>query len=300
MDRRDFVCGAALSMLSALACRSAGHGPEDEESRAMQPSTHRGRMPVVFVGHGSPMNAIEDNTWSRGFVELASHVPTPTAILAVSAHWFTRGTYVTSNTKPTTIHDFGGFPRTLREVSYPAAGHPDLAKRIHQQLANPRGALTSDWGLDHGTWSVLRWMYPQADIPVVQVSIDRRLADAAHYEMAHSLEVLRHQGVLILCSGNIVHNLGDAIVQMHSPEQHVPSWAREFDSMAAAAVANRDTRTLLTIASTTDSGRKAHPSRDHWLPLMYAMGATDDSDTVRTFNEGFDMGSLSMRSMLFA
>src|SRR5262245_60987544 len=164
------------------------------------------RMPVLFVGHGSPMNAIEDNPWSRAFRALGEQLPRPRAVLCVSAHWYTPGTFLTDNARPETIHDFGGFPRELHEVQYPAPGAPDLARRISQLLAAHAASPRSDWGLDHGTWSVLVHLLPAADIPVLQLSIDGRLPPARHIEIGKALAPLREEGVLVLGSGNVVHN----------------------------------------------------------------------------------------------
>jgi 4,5-DOPA dioxygenase extradiol len=260
-------------------------------------TTEQHRMPVLFVGHGSPMNAIEDNRWSRGFAELGELVPRPTAILAISAHWFIDGTYLTGNPSPKTIHDFSGFPRALLEVEYPARGHVDLASRIRKLLGPDRATLNSDWGLDHGTWSVLRWMFPAADVPVIQLSIDRRLDMRRHYELGRSLAELRDEGVLILASGNIVHNLRDAFGRMQSGSTQTPSWAASFDETVKRVVTERDTQTLLSLWSETDEGRLAHPTPDHWLPLIYAYAASDERDGVAYPTEGFDFGSLSMRNV---
>lgn len=259
------------------------------------------RMPVVFAGHGSPINAIEDNRWSRGFAALGRAVPTPAAILAISAHWYVDGTLLTANADPPTIHDFGGFPQALYEIDYPAAGRPDLARRVRQLIGTHRAELSGDWGLDHGTWSVLRWMYPEAQVPVVQLSIDRRLDIRAHYELARSLRDLRDEGILIFASGNIVHNLRDAFGRMRSGSRETPDWARRFDETVAQMLAQRDTDGLLSAAD-TDDGRMAHPTPDHWLPLIYACGASDPGDShdpVSFAQQGFDWGSLSMRNVLF-
>lgn len=257
------------------------------------------RMPVVFVGHGSPMNVIEDNTWSRGFAALGRAVPRPRAILAISAHWYVDGCLVTSNAAPRTIHDFGGFPAELDEIEYPARGHPDLAARVRTLLGDDRVRPSTDWGLDHGTWSVLRWMLPDADVPVIQLSIDRRLDAAAHLELGRSLADLRAEGVLILGSGNIVHNLRDAFVRMRSGDRTTPDWARRFDDTVAEILRQRDTDALVSAWPDTPDGRAAHPTPDHWLPLVYAFAATDDHDEVRFPIEGFDLGSLSMRTAIF-
>lgn len=258
-----------------------------------------GRMPVIFAGHGSPMNAIEDNRWSAGFTELGTLVPQPKAVLAISAHWFVDGTWITGNASPKTIHDFGGFPPALYEVDYPAPGQVDLARRVRQLLGEQRAELNSDWGLDHGTWSVLRWMYPQATVPVIQLSIDRRLDARRHFDLARSLAALRDEGVLIVASGNIVHNLGDAFSRMRSGTTDTPDWAGNFDATVATLLEQRDTAALLALWADSADGRRAHPSPDHWLPLIYAYGASDGDDRLRFSNAGFDLGSISMRNAIF-
>lgn len=262
-----------------------------------QPKTSR--MPVVFAGHGSPMNAIEDNQWSKGFRELGVTLPRPKAILAISAHWYTRGTYLTEQEAPKTIHDFGGFSPALYEVQYPAKGNPSLAKSVGALIDPKRRSLRSDWGYDHGTWSVLRWMYPEADVPVIQLSIDRRQRIPVHFEIGRSLRQLREEGVLIIGSGNVVHNLGDAISRMHSRDMNTPAWARDFDDSVKKATRQRDTSALLSLATETESGRMSHPSPDHWLPYIYALGATDEQDEIRFTSESFDMGSISMRNVVW-
>lgn len=260
------------------------------------------RMPVLFAGHGSPMNAIEDNRWSRSFSALGERLSRPRAILAVSAHWFVAGTYLTSNAHPKTIHDFGGFPQALFEVQYPAKGDPALAKRVRALLNagrdDERSALREDWGLDHGTWSVLKWIYPHADIPVVQLSIDRRLNAQQHFALASSLKELRYEGVLILGSGNIVHNLRDAFQRMQGGPPETPAWAARFDETVKQAALAHDSNTLLDLWSRED-GKLAHPTPEHWWPLIYALGLTDDDDAVSFPTEGFDWGSLSMRNILW-
>jgi 4,5-DOPA dioxygenase extradiol len=248
------------------------------------------RTPVLFVGHGSPMNAIEDNRWSRGFAALAPLVGKPRAILCISAHWFVPGTFVTGEDKPRTIHDFGGFPEELYQVQYPAPGSAELAARVGQLTgAAPRG----DWGLDHGTWSVLLHMFPKADIPVVQLSIDYRLPPEEHLALGNKLSALRDEGVLIFGSGNVTHNLRHAFTRRDRP-----AWAEGFDAAAAEALKLRDTGALCALLSSED-GARAHPTPDHYLPLLYAAGASSKEDQVSFPIDGFDLGSLSMRSVLF-
>lgn len=256
------------------------------------------RMPVIFAGHGSPMNAIEDNRWSQGFAALRDFVPLPRAVLAISAHWFVDGTFLTGNAKPQTVHDFSGFPTALYEVQYPASGNVDLAKKVRSLLGEDRAALSADWGLDHGTWSVLRWMFPRADIPVIQLSIDRRLDVRAHYELGRSLAALREDGVLILASGNVVHNLPDAFARKRTGTVATPPWAQRFDESVRDILTQHDTDALVAAWPDTVDGQRAHPTPDHWLPLIYACAASDDNDNVRFPTEGFDWGSISMRNVV--
>lgn len=261
-------------------------------------SESRSRMPVLFVGHGSPMNAIEDNRWSQGFRAMGQALPEPRAVLSISAHWLLPGTFVTNNAQPETIHDFGGFPPALHQVSYPAPGDPALAERIQRLLA-PLGAATrSDWGLDHGTWSVLCHMRPSADVPVLQLSIDARLSPEKHLEIGRALAPLRDEGVLILGSGNIVHNLRDAFGNMRSGRNITPAWASGFDSSVATALEQRD-GAYLSASLGTDMGRASHPSVEHYLPLLYSFGASTEQDALSYPITGFDAGSLSMRSVRF-
>jgi 4,5-DOPA dioxygenase extradiol len=255
-------------------------------------------MPVLFVGHGSPMNAIEDNTWSRGFRELAGLLPRPRAILAVSAHWYVPGTFLTANERPETIHDFGGFPPALDAMQYPAPGDPDLARRVLRLVGEDRAALRADWGLDHGTWSVLVHLLPLADVPVVQLSLDERLPAAAHLAIGRALAPLREEGVLLMGSGNIVHNLRHALTSRQRGETATPEWAARFDRDVAQALEQHDGGFLARSAE-SDAGRMAHPTPDHYLPLLYAAGASDARDAVRFPVTGFDMTSLSMRAVLF-
>ena len=255
-------------------------------------------MPVLFAGHGTPMNAIEDNSWSRGFAALAREVPAPRAVLCVSAHWYVPGTWITADDRPRTIHDFGGFPAQLFEVQYPAPGQRDLAQQVQRLLAAHGARLSGDWGLDHGTWSVLRHMFPAADVPVVQLSIDLGLSAAQHFELARSLQPLRGDGVLVLGSGNITHNLRDAFDRQQRGDATVPDWARRYDNAVAEALTAHDRARLLQLSDTPD-GRQAHPWPDHWWPLVYALAAAGDTDPVRFPIDGFDLGSLSMRAVRF-
>jgi 4,5-DOPA dioxygenase extradiol len=253
------------------------------------------KMPVLFVGHGSPMNAIEDNRWSQGFRSLAGLLPQPAAILSVSAHWYVAGTFLTGDERPKTIHDFGGFPDELFSVQYPAPGSVALAEKVAKMLG---AAVRTDWGLDHGTWSVLCHLRPEADLPVVQLSVDGRLPPAAHLELGKALSPLREEGVLILGSGNVTHNLRHAFSAYQRGETAIPDWAKNFDAAVAKATGDHDGASLANLVKTAD-GRLSHPSPDHYYPLLYAQGASDKKDKVSFPIDGFDMSSLSMRSVIW-
>jgi 4,5-DOPA dioxygenase extradiol len=255
------------------------------------------RMPMLFVGHGSPMNAIEDNTWSRGFKALGERLPQPRGILCVSAHWYGAGTRVTGNERPETIHDFGGFPDELQRVQYPAPGDVALARRVSTLL--PGASVSLDWGLDHGTWSVLCHLRPAADCPVVQLSIDAALSGEQHLALGKALSPLRDEGVLLLGSGNIVHNLRDAFGRMKRGDVQTPEWARGFDTDVERALLQHD-GAYLARAHTDARGRDAHPTPEHYLPLLYVAGAARSTDGVSFPITGFELGSLSMRAVRYA
>jgi 4,5-DOPA dioxygenase extradiol len=250
---------------------------------------------VLFVGHGSPMNAISDNEWSRGFRALGDRLPRPRAILAVSAHWYLPDTLLTGEPTPRTIHDFWGFPRELHELRYPAPGEPALARRVAGLLG---GDTVADWGLDHGTWSVLVHTHPAADVPVVQLSIDERLPAERHLAIGRALAPLRDEGVLVMASGNIVHNLRHALSSADRGLTAPPAWATDFDAAVAGALERHDLA-FLAAALTGPQGSRAHPTPEHYLPLLYAAGAAGDAGPVRFPLTGFDLGSLSMRAVLF-
>jgi len=270
----------------------------DPSPTAPRPTSSR--MPVLFVGHGSPMNAIEDSQWSRGFRAMASLVPAHVkAILCVSAHWFVAGTFTTGNDEPKTIHDFGGFPDELFAMQYPAPGDVGLARRVVDLLGPARASVRMDWGLDHGTWSVLHHLRPAADLPVVQLSIDGRMPPAGHLDLGRALAPLRDEGVLILGSGNMTHNLRYAIMHNQSGDLSTPDWASSFDRDVAHALEQHDGKFLAEVAR-SDAGRMSHPTLDHYLPLLYVVGAADAKDQARFPITGFDLGSLSMRSVVFA
>jgi 4,5-DOPA dioxygenase extradiol len=250
-------------------------------------------MPVLFVGHGSPMNAIEDNGFRRGWEDLARRLPKPQAILCVSAHWETAGVSVTASDRPPTIHDFYGFPRSLFEVRYPAPGHPSLARDTVVLLSHADVRLDGERGLDHGCWSVLLAMYPEADVPVVQLSLDSRQPGAFHYELGRQLAPLREQGVLVLGSGDIVHNL--RVMDFNRPDGY--DWAVRFNNEVKKRIRARDHLALVAYEGLGPDARLAVPTPEHYLPLLYALALQDEHDEVAFFNDETVMGSVSMTSL---
>ena len=259
------------------------------------------RMPFLFLGHGSPMNAIEDNAFRRSWQELGAQFgtvyPRPRSVLCISAHWLTDGWWVTGMDRPRTIHDFGGFPRELFAQQYPAPGSPELAKRVTQAVTGFDVGLDTQWGFDHGSWSVLKPMFPAADIPLVQLSMDYARPPAEHFAIGEQLRALRDEGVLIVGSGNVVHNLRAARRDAAAGQAY--DWAAEFDAMVATKVGEGDLAGLAGFQQMGDVARLAHPTYDHYLPLLYAAGAVDAGEPVRFFNEQYQLASISMRSMVW-
>ncbi len=251
------------------------------------------KAPALFIGHGSPMNAIEDTPATRGWGEIAARFPKPRAIVVASAHWLTEGVRVTGNERPRTIHDFGGFPPELFAVQYPAPGEPNLARDIAHRLSGFGAETDESWGLDHGSWSVLVHMYPDADVPVIQVSLDARRSPQHHYDIARTLAPLRDENVLILGSGNIVHNLS----AFFSRGEEAGPWDHEFDGFIAAAVEARDHQAIMNYKSHPAAARAA-PDWDHFFPLFYALGAQGEDERAEMFNRDFFPG-LSMTSIAF-
>ena len=254
------------------------------------------KMPSIFIGHGSPINAIEDNEFSKGWRELASKIPRPKAILCISAHWFIPSSRITAMEHPKTIHDFWGFPQKLYETQYPAPGNPELAKMISQSLLDVKTQLDYSWGLDHGTWLVLNQMYPHADIPVVQLSIDNSKPPQFHYELGKKLAFLREQGILIIGSGNIVHNLG---AMDPNPLSQPYKWAEDFESSILVSVLANNDVSLINFRELGTIAKEAHPFIDHYLPLLYAKGAGGGNCTTDVFNQKIVYGSVSMTSFIF-
>jgi 4,5-DOPA dioxygenase extradiol len=296
MHRKQFIKALALLPLG-LAAKKAISMNLQTLSGLSDGYSNTDRMPVLFVGHGNPMNAISQNPYRSGWAQVGKQLPRPNAILCVSAHWLTNGTAVTMSAKPKTIHDFGGFPDELYKVQYAAPGSPEYAELTRSTAKSVKVAPDNEWGLDHGAWSVLMNMYPDADIPVFQMSIDFGKAPIYHYNLARELQALRSKGVLIVASGNIVHNLG-----MVSWDNSVKKydWAIEFDSIVKKAIENRNDDALTGYQKLGKLATMAHPSNDHYLPLMYTIGLRDKKDELRFFNDSFDLGSVSMRSLIFS
>lgn len=255
------------------------------------------KQPIIFLGHGSPMNAILENDFTKKLQGLAKTLGRLKAILMVSAHWETQGTWLTGMDQPKTIHDFGGFPRPLFEVQYPAPGSPELVLDIQGEIKNPLiGADFNRWGLDHGTWSVLRHIYPQADVPVIQLSLDRTKPFEFHYELGKQLSFLREQGVMIMGSGNIVHNLRILSREIDAPAM---DWAVEFDQWAKQRIEERDFMALVKDPLKSKVGQLSIPSPEHYLPLLYILGAAAKDDQLTFDIEDIQNGSLAMRSVRF-
>jgi len=249
------------------------------------------KMPVLFVGHGSPMNALEDNEFTKTWKKLGEEIPKPKAILYISAHWETPGSQVTAAENPPTIHDFGGFPCELYTITYPVKGNPNLAKTICEKVE--RITLNYDWGLDHGSWSVLKFMYPKADIPVIQLSLDIHKTATEHYALAKQLNYLREKGILIVGSGNMVHNL--RLVDWSGNNENTGfDWAIEANEIFKALILNNEHDALVAYKSLGESVQKAIPTPEHYLPLLYVLALKKDEDKISLYNDKYVMGSLSM------
>jgi len=248
-------------------------------------------MPALFIGHGSPMNAIEPTPATSAWKSLAAALPRPRAILCVSAHWWTGGTSVTAMPHPRTIHDFQGFPKALFDCHYPAPGDPALAQEVQQLLAPTPVSADLQWGLDHGAWSVLMQMYPAADIPVVQLSLNGTLGNAQHYQLAQRLQPLRNNGVLVMGSGNVVHNLR---LMQRSADAPAAGWAAEFNDTVRAAIINHDHEALIDYERFGEPARLSVPTSEHYLPLLYVLAQQRTTDAVDIPFARIEHGSLSM------
>ncbi len=256
-------------------------------------------MPVLFVGHGSPMNGIEDTEFNRRWTDMAKEIPVPKAVLVVSAHWFTRGTHITAMDFPRTIHDFSGFPRELFEVQYPAPGDPTLAKETASMIHTADVGLSHDWGLDHGTWTVVRHMYPLANIPVLQLSIDYTKEATYHYDLAKEIYNLRKKGVLIIGSGNIVHNLRMVAWDKLYVPDYGYDWAKQINNTFKDLISNNNHAQLIDYKNLGKEALLAIPTPEHYLPLIYTLGLKGKNDAVSFFNDKAVGGSLTMTSVKF-
>lgn len=291
MDRKKFLATLAVVPLAGATMKLK------ELSKIATGFENTEKMPVLFLGHGSPMNAIEENEFVEGFRKIATKIPKPNAILCVSAHWETRGTHITAMANPPTIHDFGGFPQELFEVQYPAPGNPDLATETRSLIQKTNVELDDKWGLDHGAWSVIRHMYPNADVPVIQLSLDYYQNPQYHYELASELKSLREKGVLIVGSGNIVHNLR-MVAWKQLNETFGFDWAIEADHKMKQFILNDDHQALIQYQKHGKPFQLAIPTPEHYLPLLYSLAVKDKKDEIFLFNDKPVAGSLTMTSVL--
>lgn len=255
------------------------------------------KHPVLFIGHGSPMNGIEDNEFSQTWAKMGQEIARPKAVLVISAHWLTRGTHITAMEAPKTIHDFGGFPQALFDVQYPAKGSPELAETASKLITSTNVGLDHDWGLDHGTWTVVRHMYPDADIPVLQLSIDYGMPPQYHYNLAKEIAALRKKGVLIIGSGNMVHNLRMVDWRKLNEPDYGFDWAIEMNSIFKEKIGNGDHKDLVDYQNLNKAAMLAIPTPDHYYPLLYTLGLQDNKDSVSFFNDRMVGGSLNMTSV---
>lgn len=289
MERKDFIKtiagGVTMASLHPFYNWAQSLNEEDE------------KHPVLFIGHGSPMNGIEDNEFSQTWSKFGKEIPKPKAVLVISAHWLTRGTHITAMPNPKTIHDFGGFPQALFDVQYPAPGSPDLAEGTSKLITSTDVGLDHDWGLDHGTWTVVRHMYPNADIPVLQLSIDYSKPPQYHFELAKQLKELRKKGVLIIGSGNMVHNLRMIAWDKMQVDNYGFDWAIEMNTIFKEKIGNSDFKSLIDYEKLGAGAKLAIPTPDHYYPLLYAMALQDSKDGINFFNDKLVGGSLNMTSV---
>lgn len=292
MDRKQFLKSLAVLPLlgTAMKLKSLNYLSESFDNTE--------KMPVLFLGHGSPMNAIEENEFVTGFRNVGSEITKPNAILCISAHWETKGTFVTAMKQPKTIHDFGGFPKALFDVQYPAPGAPELAKETQKLITKTEVGLDDEhWGLDHGAWSVIKHLYPDADVPVIQMSLDYRQSPQYHYELAKELAALRKKGVLIVGSGNMVHNLRMVAWQKLNEVGYGYDWAIEANENMKKFILNGNHQNLINYQSQGKSFELAIPTPEHYLPLLYTLALQDEKEAVQLFNDKLLAGSLTMTSL---
>ena len=289
MKRNDFLKSIAILPLAGFAMQL------NKFKSLTDPLGSTEKMPVLFVGHGSPMNAIEQNEFTESWQSVSRALPKPNAIICISAHWETKGTYITAMDKPPTIHDFGGFPQALFDVQYPAPGSPELAVQTKNMITSANVDLDEKWGLDHGAWSVIKVMYPEADIPVIQLSLDYYQKPQYHYDLAKELSKLRDKGVLILGSGNMVHNL--RILDWNRRDQGF-DWAQEANLKFKKLIIDNDHQQLINYKNLGHEVELAVPTPEHFLPLLYSLALKDKADEVSFFNDKTVMGSISMTSLI--
>lgn len=291
MKRNHFIKSVALLPLTGLAMKL------NELNKMTAGFGNTGKMPVLFLGHGSPMNAIEENEFVQGFRNIAPEIPKPAAILCVSAHWETRGTMVTAMQDPPTIHDFGGFPQELFDVQYPAPGSPELARETKSLVKKTEVGLDDKWGLDHGAWSVIKHLYPRANVPVIQLSLDRNQGPLYHYELAKELSVLREKGVLIIGSGNMVHNLRLVDWKNLNKSDYAYDWAEEASAKMKKFILEGDHSQLIQYQLQGKAMQLAIPTPEHYLPLLYTLALKEEKEEVKLFNDKAVAGSLTMTSI---
>ncbi|WBM75919.1 4,5-DOPA dioxygenase extradiol [Saprospira grandis] len=289
MKRKDFVKWLALSpfLFAMQPLSKLGNWSDSLDNSA--------KMPVLFLGHGSPMNAIEENQFVRNFRDLGKKLPKPKAILCVSAHWLTQGTKIMASDPPKTIHDFGGFPQALFDVQYPAPGDQQLAREVRDMVG---GDLDHSWGLDHGSWSVIKHLYPKADVPVIQMSIDYNKPASYHFELAKKLQQLRHKGVLIVGSGNIIHNLRRVNFSKINTIGYGYDWAKEVHAKTGQYLKDQNYQALIDYKKGGKAFELAVPTPDHYFPMIYSIGLADKNDQIRLFNDELLGGSLNMTSFI--
>ena len=291
MNRRSFIGSAVLFPFIVNAMN------EKELNNLGSSGDHKGRMPVLFVGHGSPMNAISENEFVQNWRNLGKSLLRPKAILCISAHWETKGTFVTAMPKPPTIHDFGGFPKALFDVQYPAPGSPAFANETKRIVSKTTVGLDEKWGLDHGAWSVIKNIYPLADVPVFEMSLDYYQSPQFHYDLAKELSPLRDKGVLIIGSGNIVHNLGMVAWDKVDEPEYGYDWAVQANDTIKRLIIANNHKELIHYSSLGKEVKLAIPTPEHFLPLIYALALKEENETVSFFNDKPVMGSLTMTSV---
>jgi len=291
MNRRSFIGSAVLFPIILKAMN------EKELNNLASSGDHNERMPVLFVGHGSPMNAIGENEFVQNWKDLGQSLPKPKAILCISAHWEANGTFVTALAKPPTIHDFGGFPKALFDVQYPAPGSPELALETKRIVSKSVVGLDRQWGLDHGAWSVIRNMYPLADVPVIEMSLDYNLSPRYHYDLARELAPLRDKGVLIIGSGNLVHNLRMVDWHKAGETEYGFDWAIQANDIFKQLILANKHNELIHYSSLGKEVQLAIPTPEHYLPLIYTLALQGENERVAFFNDKAVMGSLSMTSV---